>query len=69
LSRPIIARLHSESDDKNGIIVRQNHQRLLQQNRHMAAQVIAAGMSALAKAVVRVPTRDSGFDPTRPFHA
>jgi hypothetical protein len=32
LSRPIIARLHSESDDKNGIIVRQNHQRLLQQN-------------------------------------
>jgi hypothetical protein len=33
LSRPIIARLHSESHDSNGITVPRDHQRLLQQNR------------------------------------
>jgi hypothetical protein len=34
LSRPIIARLHSESRDSNGISLPLDHQRLLQQNRH-----------------------------------
>jgi hypothetical protein len=37
LSRPIIDRLHSESRQGNGIIVRLNHQRLLQQNLPEAA--------------------------------
>jgi hypothetical protein len=32
LSRPIIARLHSESHDSDGITVLRDHQRLLQQN-------------------------------------
>jgi hypothetical protein len=32
LSRPIIARLHSESRDSNGISLPLDHQRLLQQN-------------------------------------
>jgi len=36
LSRPIIARLHSESHDSDGITVLRDHQRLSQQNRHKA---------------------------------
>jgi hypothetical protein len=37
LSRPIIARLRSESHENDGITVRENHQRLLQQNLPIAA--------------------------------
>ena len=37
MSRPIIARLHSESHDSDGITVARDHQRLLQQNLHEAA--------------------------------
>jgi hypothetical protein len=37
LSRPIIARLHSESHDSDGITVLRDHQRLLQQNLPQAA--------------------------------
>jgi hypothetical protein len=42
LSRPIIARLHSESHDSDGITVLRDHQRLLQQNRHIADMPTAA---------------------------
>jgi hypothetical protein len=36
---PIIARLHSESHDDDGITVLRDHQRLLQQNRQKADSV------------------------------
>jgi hypothetical protein len=35
-SRPIIARLHSESHDSDGITLLRDHQRFLQQNRPVA---------------------------------
>jgi hypothetical protein len=40
LSRPIIARLRSESSPSDGITVHQNRKRLLQQNRPIADIVL-----------------------------
>jgi hypothetical protein len=68
LSRPIIARLRSESHQNDGITVRGRHQRLLQQNLPLADLCTAANGISI-RSMLAVVSGVSNFIQTRVGHS